>query len=810
MTTIKIDDPRQVGESRLKEEGAISRTTSTVQPEGGDRDDNIYNIRSQARLPGRLSRISTAQEQADEDPSLRRPGDFKEKQVCKTSNFSGKVLLWLAYQSIGVIYGDIGTSPLYVFSSTFSSAPSRQDVVGVLSLIIWSLSIMVTVKYVLVILRADNDGEGGTFSTYALLSRYASNPAPSALSKMNITHRDPREASLVRMERYLTGDLESAGQKVRHQIESSKVARQVLKVIGVFAVTMVLSDGLLTPAQSVLGAVQGIEVVQPNISKGTVIGVTDAILVLLFSIQPLGITKISFAFSPIIIIWLGFNAAFGIYNLAHYDATVFEAFNPGLAFEFLIRHGEEGWRMLGGVLLAFTGVEALFADLGAFSRRAIQISWVFYTFPCILLAYIGQAAYLSVHPEAYSNPFFNAAPPGTIYPALVIAILAAIVASQAIITATFQCKVVHTSRIFYGQLYIPLANWLLMIGTILVASIYNNTQSLGNAYGVCVMFVTFFDTCMVSLAAMFVWRISPYLVFFPWLIIACLDCTFLSSALTKVPSGAWFTITLSSVLATIFLLWRYGKEQQWFAEAEDRFPTSHFVATESDGQMHLTERYGGSSIGTSRGLGIFFDKAGETTPIVFSQFVLKLTSIPEVTVFFHLRPLETPSVAPENRHSVSRLAIPNCYRLVVRYGFNDEIISPHLAGIVVEQIRKHLLLEEGPQKDRLPSSPVDAVANEGCGCPSAEDGGTSSPATEKEADGGRPLSDRLTRLEEAYAHKVLYIIGKEQMKIKTDSSFFRKGLLYMFLWIRDNTRNKMANLRVPTDKVIEVGFLKEI
>lgn len=257
---------------------------------------------------------------------------------------------------------------------------------------------------------------------------------------MNITHRDPREASLVRMERYFSSDLERASQRVRHRIESSKVAREVLKVIGVLAVTMVLSDGLLTPAQSVLGAVQGIEVVQPKISKATVIGVTDAILVLLFSIQPLGITKISFAFSPIIIIWLGFNAAFGIYNLVKYDATVFEAFNPGLAFEFLIRHGERGWRMLGGVLLAFTGVEALFADLGAFSRRAIQISWLFYTFPCILLAYVGQAAYISVHPEAYSNPFFNAAPPGTIYPALVIAILAAVVASQAIITATFQVR----------------------------------------------------------------------------------------------------------------------------------------------------------------------------------------------------------------------------------------------------------------------------------------------------------------------------------------------------------------------------------
>jgi KUP system potassium uptake protein len=229
-------------------------------------------------------------------------------------------------------------------------------------------------------------------------------------------------------------------------------------------------------------------------------------MILLFLAQPLGTTKIAGAFAPIVIIWLSFNAAFGIYNLVRFDDTVLKAFNPGYAFEFLRRRKTEGWKMLGGVLLAFTGVEALFADLGAFSRRAIQISWLCYTFPCLLLAYIGQAAYISAHPAAYSNPFFNAAPPGMLYPALVIAILAAVVASQAIITATFQVrepfqlhsvqmlirsqlmaqimklsyfpqiKVVHTSRVFHGQLYVPALNWLLMTGTVLVAAIYNNVS----------------------------------------------------------------------------------------------------------------------------------------------------------------------------------------------------------------------------------------------------------------------------------------------------------------------------------------------
>lgn len=302
---------------------------------------------------------------------------------------------------------------------------------------------------------------------------------------------------------------------------------------------------------------------------------------------------------------------------------------------------------------------------------------------------------------------------------------------------------------------------------------------------------------MVSLAAMFVWRISPYIVFLPWLTVACLDGTYLSSALTKVPDGAWFTIALASILAMLFLLWRYGKEQQWFAEAEDRFPTSHFIVSSSDGQIFLSQRYDNLPISITPGLGIFFDKAGETTPIVFSQFVLKLTSLPEMVVFFHLRPLEQPSIALENRFTVSRLAIPNCYRLVVRYGYNDEIITPDLASVIVDQVRKYLTSSSA-------SVPLDREDEE-------RDSVTpGNPTTEGSRDARAFLSSEITNLEAAYSHKVLYIVGKEEMKIKPDAALIRKALLRVFLWIRDNTRNKMASLRLPTDKLIEVGFLKEI
>lgn len=231
-----------------------------------------------------------------------------DKLLLNTSQiFSIGQMFVLAYQCTGVIYGDIGTSPLYVFSSTFTEAPDRQNLLGALSLIIWAITLMVTVKYVLIIIRADNDGEGGTFSTYSLLSRYA-----------NISNRDPREATMIRMERQLTHELGRSTKTVRSTIEKTRLFRNLLKTIGVLAVSMVMADGVLTPAQSVLGAVQGLSVVKPDITKPTIVGVTCAILILLFVLQPLGISRITIVFSPVVFIWLALNAGFGIYNLARY------------------------------------------------------------------------------------------------------------------------------------------------------------------------------------------------------------------------------------------------------------------------------------------------------------------------------------------------------------------------------------------------------------------------------------------------------------------------------------------------------------
>ncbi|KAJ1327013.1 KUP system potassium uptake protein [Microdochium nivale] len=640
-------------------------------------------------------------------------------------DFRGRLLLWVAFQSTGVIYGEIGTSPLYVFSSTFSRQPSWLDLTGALSIIIWSLTLIVTVKYAFIVLRADDDGQGGTFALYSLLSRYT-----------QIVESDPRLSGLVQMRRCPTGELRPGARSVRRIVEKSSVIKFVLKVVGVVGVSLVIAETVLMPAQSVLGAVQGIRVADPDLGTPAVVGITCALLIVLFLLQPFGTAKLGTTFAPIVTVWLFFNLGTGIYNLAAYDHTVLRAFNPAYAFDYLTRNGYDGWKSLGGLLLAFTGVEALFADLGAFSMTAVQISWLFLAYPCLLFTYAGQAAFIAVDESAtaFTNPFFYTVPPGTFYFSLVIAMLAAIVASQAMITSTFQLlsqvikmsyfphiKVVHTSKRFHEQVYMPLANWLLMIGTVIVTAVFNNTTSLGQAYGVCVILVTFITTCLVALVAVLVWHVPIFLVAPVFLVFAALDGAFMTAVLTKVPDGAWVSLVLAFGISSIFILWRFGKEAQWSAESLDKltaldlFDTStttrdghsndhddaSITATgnnaagassvsasirhrgqpghDPNGPSHfqhqqqqprLAPAFGGHPVSTVPGLGIFFDKIGDPAllPVSFVHFVRKFAARPTVLVFFHMRPLPVPFVDLEERFVVTaaRAKMPTAAQLAAR------------------------------------------------------------------------------------------------------------------------------------------------
>lgn len=403
------------------------------------------------------------------------------------------------------------------------------------------------------------------------------------------------------------------------------------------------------------------------------------------------------------------------------------------------------------------------------------------------------------------------------------------------------------------------------------------------------MFVTFFDTCMVSLVAILVWRFPLWAVALPFLFFALIDGLFLSSALLKVPDGAWFTLTIASILAFIFLLWRFGKEAQWAAEAEDRIKTHDLVVADGEGRLHLTPKFGGDLLAPTRGFGIFFDKTGVLTPAVFVNFVTKFSAVPDVMVFFHLHPVDVPSVPDDQRFSVTRFtSIPGCYRLVVKHGFMDEVVSPDLSALIYERVRMFVIRQaalkqaregkghgpddddDGPEKYLATDSEgmtgvkevqqgetEDESDSSGTGLglsglgltPSAAAGRTAeaspqptapttpNPASAMATGVGsttisiftpslRPpttvpptpvlelrdqrVAAELARLDRAFAAKAVYLVGKEQMRLRKTTPLPRRVLLSVFLWIRDNTRAKVANLRLAMEKVVEVGFVKDI
>ncbi|KAF2404991.1 potassium transporter [Trichodelitschia bisporula] len=794
-----------------------------------------------------------------------REGDFRRKQ-----EYKGWPLLLLAYQSAGVIYGDIGTSPLYVFSSTFNENPPYEDLVGALSMIIWTLTIIVTIKYVTIVLNADNEGQGGTFAMYTLLTRF---------SHIG-TSQDPSKEYMIKIERFSSNDMRPPNKSVRSFLERRSMARRFLSVVAVFGVSLIMSDGVITPAQSILGAVQGLRVVKPELATSTVIAITCALLVVLFAIQPIGVSKIGGAFAPIIIVWLLFNFSFGVFNLVKHDHSVLRAFSPYFAGLYFVRNKSKAWRSLGGILLSFTGVEALFADLGAFSKRAIQISWCCLAYPCILMAYIGQAAYISRNPSAYSNPFFNAVPHGLFWPAFIVSILASIVASQALITSTFQLlfQVIntsyfppisfrYTSRTHHSQVFIPMANWLLMIGTIVVTAVFKDTTKLGNAYGVCVILDTVITTTFVSLVALIAWRIKWYFVLPLWLILSTFEGLYLTSALTKVPDGAWFTIGLAVILASIFCLWRYGKEQQWKIERNSRLTRlSRLLSQSPSGGLHLTARYGGGSITPMKGFGIFFDKTGgEAVPVVYQEFLSKFEAQPQVQVFLHLKALTIPHVAPEDRYAVTRTNLPHCYRMIVRYGYGESPLTHHLGRIVYDEVRRYILANFAPRAAPLPGRVIDVEkrdenqsgvhepvddrlgecnrdgevlvglpveaehesqgerdsksdppaslsASQPASRSDAPDGfRTALPAGRDQA--GFPAGDagpRLAALDAAYRAQTVYIVGKPHFQLSRAYNLLKRGLLWGFLWIRESTAERVTTMGISVDKLVECGFIREI
>jgi KUP system potassium uptake protein len=442
---------------------------------------------------------------------------------------SGRRYLLLSLSALGVVYGDIGTSPIYALRECFHGShpfpPVESNVLGILSLIFWALMIIISLKYLLFVMRADNHGEGGILALLALLAPW------------------------------------------RDQSRKSRV----LLFFGLFGAALLYGDGAITPAISVLSAVEGLEITAPGL-KPYVLPITVSVLVLLFCFQKRGTSRIGTVFGPVMLLWFSTIAFLGIIWIIR-EPRVLAAIDPTYGVDFFIHSGWRGFVVLGAVFLVVTGGEALYADMGHFGRFPIRLAWFALVLPALLLNYFGQAALILLHPAQARQPFFNLAPGWALYPLVVLATLATVIASQAVISGAFsltrqavqlgQCPHVHiiqTSQEEIGQIYIPSVNWLLMIVTISLVLGFGSSSKLAGAYGVAVATTMVITVVLAFFVAVKKWRWHPVTVVLITVLFLTVDLSFFGANMMKIEAGGWFPLAAGGIIFTMMTTWRRGRE----------------------------------------------------------------------------------------------------------------------------------------------------------------------------------------------------------------------------------------------------------
>ncbi|KAK1375720.1 Potassium transporter [Heracleum sosnowskyi] len=589
------------------------------------------------------------------------------KNMYREKTFSALLLLRLAFQSLGVVYGDLGTSPLYVFYNTFPHGISdTEDVIGALSLIIYSLTLIPLLKYVFLVCRANDNGQGGTFALYSLLCRHAKvNTIPNQ-------HRTDEE--LTTYSRSIFPE-NSFAAKTKRWLEAHAFRRNMLLLLVLVGTCMVIGDGILTPAISVLSASGGIKVDHPKMSNDVVVIVAVVILVGLFSMQHYGTDKVGWLFAPIVLLWFLLIGGIGIFNIFKHDRNVLRAFSPIHIFRYFRRGGRSSWNSLGGIMLSITGTEALFADLAHFPVSAIQLAFTTVVFPCLLLAYSGQAAYLMKNKDHVSDAFYRSIPDSMYWPMFIVATLAAIVASQATISATFsiikqalalgcfpRVKVVHTSKKFLGQIYIPDINWILMILCIAVTAGFQNQSQIGNAYGTAVVIVMLATTFLMTLIMLLVWRCHWILVVIFTVFSLLVELTYFSAVLLKVDQGGWVPLVIAAAFLLVMYVWHYGTVKRYEFEMHSKVSMAWILGL-------------GPSLGLVRvpGIGLVYTELASGVPHIFSHLITNLPAIHSVVIFVCVKYLPVYTVPEDERYLIKRIGPKSfhMFRCVARYGYKD-------------------------------------------------------------------------------------------------------------------------------------------
>jgi KUP system potassium uptake protein len=549
-----------------------------------------------------------------------------------TSNARAR-LATTAIAAMGVVYGDIGTSPLYAMKEAFNGphavAVTPENILGILSLIFWALIITVTFKYVVFITRADNRGEGGIMALTALALR-TKGASPRML--------------------------------------------WLLSALGIFGAALFYGDAVITPAMSVLSAVEGLEVATPMF-KPYIVPLTLVILTGIFLVQPRGTASISALFGPVMLFWFGTLGTLGVIGILKHPG-VLAAINPWYAIHFFVTNQMHGFLALGAVVLVITGGEALYADMGHFGRRPIKWAWLGYVFPCLYLNYLGQGALLLDNPAAVKNPFFLLAPEELLYPMVALATAATIIASQAVISGAFsltsqamqlgycpRIQVMFTSEREKGQIYIPNINWLLLVAVIATVLGFRTSSNLAAAYGIAVTLTMLIDTVLAFVVVRALWNWNWFQAGIFLTIFIVIDLAFFTANLEKIVAGGWFPLVLGLGIFILFSTWQRGRALLYKRLQQDSMPLDAFLKSLD---------YGGPQ--RVAGTGIFLTPQPDSVPRAMLHNLLHNKVLHERVILLNVNMQDIPHVDDADRLSVEPLP-QGFYRVILNYGFKD---SPNI------------------------------------------------------------------------------------------------------------------------------------
>lgn len=551
--------------------------------------------------------------------------------------------------ALGVVYGDIGTSPIYALRECIRGRFEAGDpltVLGPVSLMLWSLTIIVTVKYLMLLTRADNQGEGGVFALFSLLHR--------------------KEVGL------------------------SKGGLTALAMFAMMGAALLYGDGIITPAISVLSAVEGITVIKPDLPHWVPPVSAAVILFVLFMMQKHGTERIGRGFGPIMLVWFGVLSALGLWHLLHHP-SILRAFSPHYGVAYLWKERLQSMHIMGTVLLAVTGGEALYADIGHFGSQAMKRSWFIVAYPALALNYLGQGALLLNDPQSASEPFFNMVPPGLMVPMVILATLATIIASQAMITGVFsltqqavqlgfmpRLKIVHTSPDMRGQIFLPQINFVLMVSCLALVAGFQKSELLANAYGLSVSLNMLITSAMLILVCTKLWKWPRWQAIAVCSIFLCIETAYVLGGLSKFVDGAWFTLIVAAAAMIMMKTWRDGRA----------ILMRRIVRNLVSANVIVDEVKSGNIVRV-RGIGVFLSSSSEGLPLVLLHHLKHNKVLHQNAVILTVKFEDEPFVPQEKRIEIVDLH-ESFFRVILHYGFSE---SPE-----VQRDLKEALLSRGIEK----------------------------------------------------------------------------------------------------------------